>query len=218
MIGRVVTAQRLSQPGCLGQVRACRLGQHRQSGLVGVDGAAQYGLKGRKGRRGCERKPVSASVQDRLSPGADGIGDEVQRTEVDGGQVVEIIGVGEAGNGGTPARGCGGHPKMIQNGTAADDGLPSGDIGGARYPVGVEEQPQLATLGNPTPRLAVVDRRGAAGQCHRTVQHLTIDHCPGHGHPRLHRSDSTIGRCGQDGRAVSHLPAITASTDTRREA
>ena len=79
-------------------------------------------------------------MQDRLSPGADGVGDEVQRTEVDGGQVVEIIGVGKAVNGGVPARGRGGHPKMIQNCAAADDGLSSGDIGGVRYPLGIEEQ------------------------------------------------------------------------------
>ena len=73
----------------------------------------------------------SRSVRRRrmASARAVGIGDELPWVEVDGGQMVQLVRVWEAGDLGGPARRRGGHFQMIEQSAAADHGLAAGEIG-----------------------------------------------------------------------------------------
>jgi len=59
--------------------------------------------------------------------------------EADGGQVVEVIGIGEMRDLGFPPGGGRGDPQVVEQCAATDEDLPAGRVGGARCPVRLEE-------------------------------------------------------------------------------
>src|SRR3954454_17706094 len=74
---------------------------------------------------------------------------------------------------------------MVKHGATADVGLPSHLVCGVENPVAVQVQMESRTIGDPLPRLAVVQRRSAACQLHRSPEYIGIHQRVWHGPPRI---------------------------------
>ncbi|CKT24836.1 Hypothetical protein ERS027644_04130 [Mycobacterium tuberculosis] len=127
----------------------------------------------------------------------------IDGTEFDGGQLVRLVRLGKASDIRLPVRGRHGDAKVIEYGTATDDRLPAGMVGGRHRSVAVDEQVHSSVLGaafgHPTPGLAVVHRRRPACQQDCVLEHLYV-----------HNVDGMVIRFDQIGSLVLSMKSLAS--------
>ncbi len=193
VVGRVVQPQRFGELGGLGQFGPGFVGDHVQlhgavPGVGPQDRFERFPIRRR--RKG---QPVGAARQDRVGAATVRVGDEIHRAEVDRGQVVEVVRVGEALDVGLPTGGGDRDAQMVEHHPAADDRLTSRAVRGMHDAVAVDEQLQAGAVCHPPPGLAVVQRRGAARQLHGALDDFGVHHGVRHDTKSRRRRRTALG-------------------------